>query len=496
MSSTRSCIWIALFYTASVVSSLELIVVPVHNEGVKEGQHSALNVLLYLNDTRSEYPCPVDVQYLLTATAEKNLICLINSSLTLTEDDITKNNVTIMFKANTFGFEKVTLSLEYQCDVVQQHLFDQDVHVVVLREKEAVDYVFIAFVTLIMVIGNINMGCFLDMKTLQDIFKKPKAAILGFVCQYLYMPLASYWFGTLLLDDDDSIVSLGFFILGCCPGSTASNSWTLLFHGDVNLSCVMTFLTTVASFGLMPLWLFTLGRNFFAVGELKVPYVRLLASLLLFIFPVGIGLLIKRFRPKWAEFSKKIIRPYSMIVMLFFVTVGIYANLYLIRIMTFNIVAAGAMIAWLGYFFGGIIATMFCLNRDQVIAIAIEVALQNPAIAFFLLKISLPPPADDVAIVSPVAQLLVAHMPLWMAFIPYIVYRRLFKTTQQGDKDVASDVNNDSVKPKRSFVKWNRWRGNKTLNAADDADVVRNNLHDDLVDVDLEKSALSPVANV
>lgn len=492
---SRSCILLVLLFRA-VAASHHIHVL--HHEGVKEGDESALDVFLDLNETvlnRDERPCLGDKHpYFLTATAEKKIVCLHNTSLAVTRNDIVqKNNVTVMFKANTFGFEKVTLSLKRTCNASQDEeiLLTRDVHVSVLREKEAVDYVFITFVTLIMVIGNINMGCFLEMKDVQNIIKKPTAVILGFVCQYLYMPLASYLIGMLLFDDDDIMISLGFFILGCCPGSTASNSWTLLFHGDVNLSCVMTFMTTVTSFGMMPLWLFTLGRKFFIVGELKIPYVRLLSSLLLFLLPVGIGILIKRYRPKWAEFSKKIIRPYSIFVMLFFITVGIYANLYLIRIMTFNIVAAGAMIAWIGYFFGGLVATIFCLKRDQVIAIAIEVALQNPAIAFFLLKISLPPPADDVATVSPVAQLLVAHMPLWVAFIPYIIYRRVFKKKQDDDddKEAPSEANDDGAKQKRPFLNFKRHCADKTSTDADDGNAAQHGAEE-------EKSALSPVANV
>lgn len=52
---------------------------------------------------------------------------------------------------------------------------------------------------------------------------------------------------------------LGLFVLGCCPGGTGSNFWTLLLNGDINMSITMTFMSTVLALGFMPLWIFTMG---------------------------------------------------------------------------------------------------------------------------------------------------------------------------------------------------------------------------------------------
>ncbi len=40
-------------------------------------------------------------------------------------------------------------------------------------------------------------------------------------------------------------------MLGCCPGGNGSNFWTLLLGGDINLSIVMTFVSTIAALGEM-----------------------------------------------------------------------------------------------------------------------------------------------------------------------------------------------------------------------------------------------------
>ncbi len=41
----------------------------------------------------------------------------------------------------------------------------------------------------------------------------------------------------------------GLLVTGCCPGGGGSNIWTLLLHGDLNLSMTMTFISSVAALG-------------------------------------------------------------------------------------------------------------------------------------------------------------------------------------------------------------------------------------------------------
>ena len=50
-------------------------------------------------------------------------------------------------------------------------------------------------------------------------------------------------------------------MLGCCPGGTGSNFWTLLLKGDINMSITMTFMSTMLALAFMPLWIFTMGGS-------------------------------------------------------------------------------------------------------------------------------------------------------------------------------------------------------------------------------------------
>jgi predicted Na+-dependent transporter len=55
-------------------------------------------------------------------------------------------------------------------------------------------------------------------------------------------------FGMIYFRENPSL-RLGLLVLGCSPGGLGSNFWTLLFHGDLNLSVTMTLVSTMSALG-------------------------------------------------------------------------------------------------------------------------------------------------------------------------------------------------------------------------------------------------------
>ena len=79
--------------------------------------------------------------------------------------------------------------------------------------------------------------------------------------------------------------------------------WTVLVNGNLNLSITMTFLSTMLSIGLMPFWLYTLGRTIFEGTSTAPPFRNIFTTLFTMVIFLGIGLLIKQFMPKVAAVS-------------------------------------------------------------------------------------------------------------------------------------------------------------------------------------------------
>ena len=61
------------------------------------------------------------------------------------------------------------------------------------------------FCTLVMVVmvllNSINMGAQLDIGIIVKVFKKPVGPVVGFVSQFLFMPLFSFLVGWIITDD-------------------------------------------------------------------------------------------------------------------------------------------------------------------------------------------------------------------------------------------------------------------------------------------------------
>lgn len=175
---------------------------------------------------------------------------------------------------------------------------------------------------------------------------------------------------------------------------------------------------------MMPFWLFTLGRSLFGPLRIRIPFVNILTSLISLIGPLAIGVLIRRYRPNWANFAVRLIRPFTVLMMLFIFTFGIYTNMYMFYVMNWRTMLAGLLVPWCGYIFGAVLAVISKRTKEQVIAISVETGVQNTGIAIVLLKYSLPQPDADLAAVLPVSGSIMLFIPLFLWFIGLVTYSR------------------------------------------------------------------------
>lgn len=283
--------------------------------------------------------------------------------------------------------------------------------VVVTRNKRVIDYVFTASTAVSMSILYINFGAALDLAVVKSILLRPIGPVIGFIGQFLLMPLISYGLGHLLFPDFPEL-ALGLFFTGISPGGGASNIWTIILGGNMNLSISMTAISTFAMFGMMPLWLFTLGKTIFDKANLVVPYTRIAGFTVALFLPLTIGLMTQRYLPRIARILVRILKPCSTILILFIVVFAIVTNLYLFKLFSWQILVAGLALPWAGYFFAFCMAKGFRQPKEDCIAIAVETGIQNTGIAIFLLTYSLSQPAADLTIVVPVAVAIMTPLPL------------------------------------------------------------------------------------
>lgn len=109
--------------------------------------------------------------------------------------------------------------------------------------KRAIDTAFTASVAILVSLIYVNFGCALKWDTLKDILRRPVGPVIGFIGQFLVMPLLGYGFGQIVFPDRPDM-QLGLLFVGVSPAGGASNVWTCVLDGNIDLSVTMTTVST------------------------------------------------------------------------------------------------------------------------------------------------------------------------------------------------------------------------------------------------------------
>lgn len=315
------------------------------------------------------------------------------------------------------GFTQVKLVLSDGND--QELMASEPVKVKVQRGQRVLDKIFIHVVILMVIVAYINMGCAIDLKVIKETLRRPVAPAIGLASQYLFMPLVSYLIGYGIFNDTPAMW-LGLFLTGCSPGGGGSNIWTYLLGGSLDLSVTMTFISTVGAFAALPIWVYSLARTIFQDGHYtNLPYRNIAMLAIGLVVPLSIGLLIKWKSERVALVMKRLLKPFSIVFIVFIMTFGVYANLYIFAYFDWKVAVAGLLLPWLGFLFGAVVSLMCRRNLEEIIAISIETGIQNTGISIGVLKVALQDyaPLGEIAMVIPIAVATMTPLPLTVAYI-------------------------------------------------------------------------------
>lgn len=324
-------------------------------------------------------------------------------------------NMTLELEGLSLGTAKVFISAKTNdTDPNKWRIPSPHLDVSVLRPPKVIHKVFNGLVATIVSLNYINMGCALDLKIVKAVIKKPIGPIVGMFCQFLIMPAVAYGVGLWILSDP--VQQLGLLTFGSSPGGGASNMWTVLLRGNLNLSITMTFFSTIISAGTIPLWLFTVGKTIIRGTSITIPFENIALSLVAMVVPVAIGLLIQRYLPKVAATGRRILAPVCIIMIIIIIILGSIAYWELLLMLTWRIVIAASLNVWIGFLAGCLVSVAFRFPKEDVISVAVETGIQNTGIAYILLNYSLTPPANELASVVPVAASIITPLPLFIIY--------------------------------------------------------------------------------
>ncbi|KAK4468367.1 hypothetical protein MN116_008159 [Schistosoma mekongi] len=298
--------------------------------------------------------------------------------------------------------------------------------VIVITDKGIGHLVFRILVIIMVTTFTFTMGCELDISLMVHHFKKPIPVSIGFFCQFFFMPLIALAIGKVIPIRPE--FGFGLLTIGCSPGGGVSNAWSLLLGGDINLSILMTFISSLSALFMMPFLLLIYGRFFIDVWRIKIPYSNIVFQLLQVALPALMGLILRIWKPKWAIKCTKLTRPLFYIFIFFFLTIGMYINWSLIRLLGVYpfVILSSALLPWLGFCIASLFTFLLRQPRKLIITVALETGIQNIGVGILVLLYTMPKPLGELGAIMPITVAMVTPIPLYFIYLGLVIKRKCF----------------------------------------------------------------------
>jgi BASS family bile acid:Na+ symporter len=243
------------------------------------------------------------------------------------------------------------------------------------------------FLPFTLAIITLGMGLSITHADFKYVFYRPRAVIIGICCQLLLLPLIA--FAIAALTNIDPYFKVGLIIIAACPGGATSNLITYLLNGNIALSITMTAINSILTLITIPIIIsIALMVYLHTDAEIHLDVWDTILKVFLFtILPAYLGVTIRHRR---SEFAQRLNRPLKVIlplilIVVFFGVVFIDRGAESATFSDFiNLLPIALLLNISSMFFGWQIAWASRLKRRERFTIAIEVGLQNSALAIFV----------------------------------------------------------------------------------------------------------------
>ncbi|MFO7823616.1 MAG: bile acid:sodium symporter family protein [Cyclobacterium sp.] len=240
-----------------------------------------------------------------------------------------------------------------------------------------------AFLPLALAFIMLGMGLSLNLGDFKNIFRYPKAMVLGLFCQLVLLPVLGFFL--ILSFGLKGTMAVGIMIIACCPGGPTSNMITHLSKGDTALSISLTAMSSVITIFTIPLLVNFSIVYFGEEGSVSLPFIPTVLRITgVTLVPVAIGMWLKH---RFAAMAQKADRPVRIASILFFVLVvgGAILN-EKDQIVNFFAVAGPVTLLLNVLTFGLslLFSRLLTLPVPQQLAISIESGIQNGTLGIMI----------------------------------------------------------------------------------------------------------------
>lgn len=245
-------------------------------------------------------------------------------------------------------------------------------------ESSALTTIFLPLALFAVMLG---MGLGLRVEDFRRVVVYPKPVVVGLMAQLVMLPLLGFLLASIIPLRPEFAV--GMILLTACPGGPTSNVITYLARGNVALSITLTALSSTITVFTIPLLInLATGRFLGETATLQLPLLNTVLQIaVITIIPVGLGMLVNRYRPRTAAQVERGVKWLSL-----FLLGAVIAGLLIqqrANLLDFFVQVGGVMLvlnlAAMGLGYG--ISRTVGLDDSSGTAITIEVGLQNGTLA-------------------------------------------------------------------------------------------------------------------
>nr|XP_014338576.1 PREDICTED: P3 protein isoform X2 [Bos mutus] len=269
-------------------------------------------------------------------------------------------------------------------------------------------------------VNKCSFGCKVELEVLKGLLQNPQPMLLGLLGQFLVMPFYAFLMAKVFMLP--KALALGLIITCSSPGGGGSYLFSLLLGGDVTLAISMTFISTVAATGFLPLSSAIYSRLLSIHETLHVPVSKILGTLLFIAIPIAAGVVIKSKLPKFSQLLLHVIKPFSFVLLLGGLFLAYRMGVFILAGVRLPIVLVGFTVPLVGLLVGYGLATCLKLPVAQRRTVSIEVGVQNSLLALAMLQLSLRRLQADYASQAPFLVALSGTSEMLALVIGHFIY--------------------------------------------------------------------------
>ncbi|HWS49741.1 MAG TPA: bile acid:sodium symporter family protein [Microbacterium sp.] len=229
----------------------------------------------------------------------------------------------------------------------------------------------------------LGLGLSLTLGDFARVLKQPKAVIIALACQLILLP--AICFGLVLLFQLPPVLAVGMMMLAASPGGTTANLYSHLFRGDIALNISLTAVNSVIAVITLPI-ITNLAIAYFQPfdDQLGLQWAKALEVFAIVLLPVALGMLIRRFKPRFADAMDKPVRIASVVILIVVIAGAVASNWALLVDNFAQLAVITLLFCLISLTVGFFVPRLLKVGKRQAIASSFEIGIHNATLAIVI----------------------------------------------------------------------------------------------------------------